>query len=405
MVKVNREFIFSSESVTEGHPDKVADQIVDAILDNIIAKDPECRVAAECFIKTGFVVIGGEISTKVYCDIPRVARETIKKIGYNDSDPYIGFNGDTCGVLTSIDEQSADIACGVNKEDPMEQGAGDQGIMFGYACKQVNEELLPYLEEDYMPLPIVFAHMLTKRLAESRKNNELDFLRPDGKSQVTVMYDEHGVPKRITTVVVSTHHKPDVERKRLVEAIEEEIINKVLPPSLMNPRPQILINPTGRFVIGGPRADSGLSGRKLIVDTYGGWSRFGGGAFSGKDPSKVDRSGTYMARYAAKNIVAAGLADEIEIQVAYAIGEPRPVSIFFETFGTEKKDSYLKAIDEILHDPDFFDFRPRAIIEKLDLLKPRYSATACYGHFGRREDSFTWERLDMVEKIKEKCVD
>ncbi len=380
------DYLFTSESVTEGHPDKVADQISDAILDAIIAEDKNCRVACETLVTTGMAIVSGEITTDCYVHIPDIIRETIKEIGYNSSD--MGFDWKTCAVLTTIDKQSPDIAMGVNKRG-LDQGAGDQGLMFGYACRETDV---------YMPMSIYYAHKLTKRLSYVRNSGILDFLRPDGKSQVTIEY-EHKKPKRVEAIVVSSQHTPDVKYEVIREGIIEEVIKKVIPDGLMDKNTKIYINPTGRFVLGGPMADTGLTGRKIIVDTYGGVGSHGGGAFSGKDPSKVDRSGSYMARYVAKNIVAAGLADEVEVQVAYAIGVAQPVSLMINTFGTYKiPPEKLKQI--VL---DTFDFRPRAIIENLDLLKPIYKKTAAYGHFGRELPEFTWEKLDKVEILKEKA--
>ena len=380
------DYLFTSESVTEGHPDKVADQISDAILDAIIAQDKNCRVACETLVTTGLAIVSGEITTDCYVDIPEVIRNTIKEIGYNSS--HMGFDWKTCGVLTTIDKQSPDIAMGVNKEG-LDQGAGDQGLMFGYACKETDV---------YMPMPIYFAHKLTKRLSYVRNSGILDFLRPDGKSQVTVEY-EHKKPKRVEAIVVSSQHTPDVKYEVIREGIIEEVINKVIPENLIDKNTKIYVNPTGRFVLGGPLADTGLTGRKIIVDTYGGVGSHGGGAFSGKDPSKVDRSGSYMARYVAKNIVAAGLADEVEVQVAYAIGVAEPVSLMINTYGTYKIEP--KKLKEIVLDT--FDFRPRAIIENLDLLRPIYKKTAAYGHFGRELPEFTWEKLDKVDELRDKA--
>ena len=380
------DYLFTSESVTEGHPDKVADQISDAILDAIIAEDKNCRVACETLVTTGMAIVSGEITTDCYVHIPDIIRETIKEIGYNSSD--MGFDWKTCAVLTTIDKQSPDIAMGVNKEG-LDQGAGDQGLMFGYACKETDV---------YMPMPIYYAHRLTKRLSYVRNSGILDFIRPDGKSQVTIEY-EHKKPKRVEAIVVSSQHTPDVKYEVIKEGIIEEVIKKVIPVDLMDKNTKIFINPTGRFVLGGPMADTGLTGRKIIVDTYGGVGSHGGGAFSGKDPSKVDRSGSYMARYVAKNIVAAGLADEVEVQVAYAIGVAQPVSLMINTFGTYKiPPEKLKKI--VL---ETFDFRPRAIIENLNLLRPIYKKTAAYGHFGRELPEFTWEKLDKVEELKDRA--
>jgi S-adenosylmethionine synthetase len=374
-------FLFTSESVTEGHPDKVADQISDAILDAIIKDDPRGRVACECLVTTGLAFIAGEITTECYVEMPKIVRETIKEIGYNDS--AMGFDWETCAIMTSIDQQSPDIARGVNGE---EQGAGDQGLMVGYACNETPE---------LMPMPIAFAHALTKRLAYVRKTHILDFLRPDGKSQVTVQYID-GKPKRVDCVVIAAQHTPDVKNDVLREGIIEEVIKHVIPEGLMDKDTKYYINTTGRFVTGGPLADCGMTGRKIIVDTYGGQGRHGGGAFSGKDPSKVDRSSSYMARHVAKNIVAAGLADLCEIQVAYTIGRAEPVSIMLDTRGTGKipPDKLAKIVTEI------FDFRPARIIQYLDLLRPIYKKTACYGHFGRNEPEFTWEQTNRVDELK-----
>jgi len=374
-------FLFTSESVTEGHPDKVADQISDAVLDAIIKDDPRGRVACECLVTTGLVFIAGEITTECYVEMPKIARETIKEIGYNDS--AMGFDWETCAIMTSIDQQSPDIARGVNSE---EQGAGDQGLMVGYACNETPE---------LMPMTIAFAHALTKRLAYVRKNNILDFLRPDGKSQVTVQYID-GKPQRVDCVVIAAQHTPDVKTEVLREGIIEEVIKRVVPEGLMDKNTKYYINTTGRFVTGGPLADCGMTGRKIIVDTYGGQGRHGGGAFSGKDPSKVDRSSSYMARHGAKNIVAAGLADLCEIQIAYTIGKAEPVSIMLDTRGTGKipPDKLAKIVNEI------FDFRPARIIQYLDLLRPIYKKTACYGHFGRNEPEFTWEQTNRVDDLK-----
>jgi S-adenosylmethionine synthetase len=383
------DFIFTSESVSEGHPDKVADQISDAVLDAIIGQDPKSRVACESLVTTGIVFIAGEITTNAIVDYAKIARETIKEIGYNDS--AMGFDWETCAVLTSIDKQSPDISPGVTEGEGLfkEQGAGDQGLMFGYACTDTTE---------LMPMPIILAHKLTMKLADVRKNGVLDFLRPDSKSQVSVRYIDDR-PVHIDTVVVSSQHTPEVSYEAIREGITEEVIRKVVPAELMDDKTRILINPTGRFVVGGPMGDCGLTGRKIIVDTYGGQGSHGGGAFSGKDPSKVDRSASYMGRYVAKNLVAAGLCTKCEVQVAYAIGVAEPVSVMVNTFGTGKIPT--KRIAEIVR--EVFDLRPRAIIEQLDLLRPIYRKTAAYGHFGRNLPEFTWERTDKVDILREKA--
>ncbi|MBD3331119.1 methionine adenosyltransferase [Candidatus Peregrinibacteria bacterium] len=371
-------YLFTSESVTEGHPDKIADQISDAILDDILSQDIDSRVACETLVSTGLVLVSGEIRTKAYADIPKIARNTIKEIGYTDA--IYGFDYKACSVLTAIDEQSPDIAMGV---DP--GGAGDQGMMIGFACDEIQE---------LMPMPIMYSHKLTRRLAEIRKNKTLDYLRPDGKSQVTVEYED-GKPKRIHTVVISTQHGPEVEQEEIGSDIIEQVIKPVC-GDLLDDKTIYHINPTGRFIIGGPPGDCGLTGRKIIVDTYGGMGRHGGGCFSGKDCTKVDRSGAYMARYAAKNIVAAGLASRCELQVAYAIGVKDPVSIFVETFGTGKLAD--EKLVEIVSEN--FDFSPKGIIETLNLRRPIFKATAAYGHFGRTEDTISWEKTDKAEKLK-----
>jgi len=383
------DFLFTSESVSEGHPDKVADQISDAILDAILAQDPKSRVACETLVTTGMAMIAGEITTNARIDYPDVVRQTIKEIGYGDS--AMGFDWETCAVLTSIDRQSPDISQGVSEGEGMfqEQGAGDQGLMFGYACNETPE---------LMPMPIMFAHKLTKRLADVRKSGLLPFLRPDSKSQVSIQYI-NDKPIRVDAVVVSSQHTPDVAYDTLKEAIIEEVVRKIIPEGLLDEKTKYFINPTGRFVVGGPMGDCGLTGRKIIVDTYGGQGSHGGGAFSGKDPSKVDRSASYMARYVAKNLVAAGLADKCEVQVAYAIGVAEPVSVMINTFGTGKIPS--NDIARIARDE--FDMRPRAIIEQLDLLRPIYRKTAAYGHFGRELPEFTWERKDRVESLRKRA--
>jgi S-adenosylmethionine synthetase len=377
-------YLFTSESVGEGHPDKVCDAISDAVLDACLEQDPLSRVACETFCKTGFVIVGGEITTKARVDFGRIARETIKEIGYTSSS--MGFDWESCGVLTAIEPQSPDISQGVTEGEGMfkEQGAGDQGLMFGYAVDETPE---------LMPAPLMYAHKLMRRTTEVRKSGKVDFLRPDAKSQVTLEYDDEDRPVRIETVVLSTQHSPDVKYKQLKEAIMELVIKKSLPKALIDNKTKYFINPTGRFVIGGPHGDAGLTGRKIIVDSYGGAGRHGGGAFSGKDPSKVDRSAAYYARYVAKNIVASGLARKTEVQVAYAIGVAKPVSVHINTFGTGKvPDTKLSA-----YITENFDMRPRAIVEQLDLLRPIYRPTAAYGHFGRPE--FTWEKTDRAAEL------
>jgi S-adenosylmethionine synthetase len=377
-------YLFTSESVSEGHPDKVADQISDAILDAIIEQDPRARVACETMVNTGMAILSGEVTTNAWVDIPEIVRGTIKRIGYESS---MGFDWESCAVLTAIGKQSADIAQGVDRSEELEQGAGDQGMMFGYATNET---------EELMPMPISLAHRLMRRQAEVRRSGRLPWLRPDAKSQVTVRY-EGGKAIGIDTVVVSTQHSPEIEYKRLQQAVIEEIIKPVLPADWLDKNTKYHINPTGRFVIGGPVGDCGLTGRKIIVDTYGGMARHGGGAFSGKDPSKVDRSAAYAARYVAKNIVAAGLAERCELQIAYAIGVAKPVSVHVETFGTGRLPD--EKIAELVR--SHFDLRPRAIIKELDLLRPIYTPTAAYGHFGRSEPTFTWERTNKAQALRE----
>jgi len=373
------EFLFTSESVSEGHPDKIADQISDAILDELLSKDPHARVACETMVTTGYAVVAGEITTNCYIEVPKIVRRTIQEIGYSHSN--MGFDFETCGVLVSFDQQSKDIAQGVDKE-----GAGDQGMMFGYASNETKE---------LMPMPVMYAHKLVRKLAELRKKGVLPYLRPDSKSQVSVRY-KNNKPVAIETVVISSQHDSEVKNKQLRDEITEMVINKVIPEKYRQKKIKIHINPTGRFVVGGPHGDCGLTGRKIIVDTYGGFSRHGGGAFSGKDPSKVDRSAAYMARYIAKNLVAAKIADRCEVQLAYAIGVADPVSIFVETFGT------CKINPDILEDliRSHFLLKPTGIIKSLDLKKPRYRKTAAYGHFGRTEKEFTWEKTDKAKALK-----
>ncbi len=385
----NETFFFTSESVTEGHPDKVADAISDAILDAILEKDTNGRVACETLVTTGLAFIAGEITTSCYVDMPEIIRNTIRDIGYHSS--QMGFDWQTCSVITSIDQQSSDIAQGVNIGEGLfkEQGAGDQGLMFGYATDETPE---------LMPMPIMYAHKLSKRLATVRKNGALDFLRPDGKTQVTIEY-ENGNPKRIDTIVIAAQHKPHISYEDLKEAIIEEVIKKVVPKALTDGDTRYFINATGKFVVGGPMGDCGLTGRKIIVDTYGGQGSHGGGCFSGKDPSKVDRSGSYMARHIAKNIVAAGLAKKCEIQIAYSIGVAQPVSVMIDFMGTGIIPKVR--VQEIVN--DVFDLRPAAIIEYLDLLRPIYKKTSAYGHFGRNEPEFTWEKTNMIDMLREKA--
>ncbi len=382
-------FIFTSESVSEGHPDKVADQISDGILDAILAQDPKARVACETMVTTGMAVIAGEITTSACINYAEIVRNTIRGIGYTDSG--MGFDADTCAVLVSLDRQSPDISQGVSEGEGLhkEQGAGDQGLMFGYACNESKE---------LMPLPIKLAHQLVEKLAAIRKSGELHFLRPDSKSQVSVEYAD-GKPSRVDTVVISTQHSPDVSHAEIEQHVIEKVVKAVIPAELLDDNTRYFINPTGRFVVGGPMGDCGLTGRKIIVDTYGGMGRHGGGAFSGKDPSKVDRSAAYMGRYVAKNLVASGLCERCEVQVAYAIGVAEPVSITINSFGTGKVSEQRLA--ELVR--EVFDMRPRAIIEQLDLLRPIYQKTAAYGHFGRELPEFTWERTDKAAALKQKA--
>jgi S-adenosylmethionine synthetase len=393
---ISPKLFFTSESVTEGHPDKICDQVSDAVLDAIIAQDADARVACECATTTGLIIVMGEITTSAQVDIAKVARETIRDIGYTRA--KYGFDWETCGVIVSIKEQSADIAMGVDRaleaktgemsdEDIEAIGAGDQGMMIGFACNETPE---------LMPMPIMLAHKLTKQLAHVRKNGALPYLRPDGKSQVTVEY-QYGVPKRVDTVVVSTQHAPEVEQSKIQADVYERIVKYVVPDGMLDEKTKVYVNPTGRFVTGGPLGDAGLTGRKIIVDTYGGLARHGGGAFSGKDPTKVDRSAAYMARYIAKNLVAAGIADRLELQVSYAIGVARPLSSMIETFGTGKISD--ERIVELIN--EHFDLRPAAIIRDLDLRRPIYKATAAYGHFGRDDIDAPWERIDKAELLRD----
>ncbi|MFD1418155.1 methionine adenosyltransferase [Companilactobacillus keshanensis] len=398
---MSKNYLFTSESVSEGHPDKVADQISDSILDAILEKDKNARVACETTVTTGLVLVVGEISTSAYVDIQSVVRNTIKEIGYDGTNP--GFDGNSCAVLVALDEQSPDIAQGVDDAlekrgndtdyDPLDQiGAGDQGFVFGFATNETKE---------YMPLPISLAHKLMRKTAEVRKNNTIDYLMPDAKSQVTIEYDENDKPVRVDTIVLSTQHKEEATLEQVQKDIKKYVIDEVVPKSLIDDKTKFLINPTGRFVIGGPEGDSGLTGRKVIVDTYGGFARHGGGAFSGKDATKVDRSASYAARYIAKNLVAAGIADKCEIQIAYAIGVARPVSIHVDTFGTSdySEEQIVACINKN------FDLRPLGIIEMLDLQRPIYKKTAAYGHFGRTDIDLPWEKLDKVDDIKSSLKD
>ncbi len=381
---MSNDFIFTSESVSEGHPDKVADQISDAVVDALLAQDPKSRIACETMVKTGMVILAGEITTDAWVDTEELVRNVLCEIGYDNGE--VGFDGKTCAVLNAIGKQSADIAMGVDDSDNHEQGAGDQGLMFGYASNETDV---------LMPAPITFSHRLVERQAEIRKNNTLPWLRPDAKSQITFRYENHK-PVAIDAVVLSTQHSPEIGGKQLEEAVMDEIILPILPKEWLHSGTKYFINPTGQFIIGGPVGDCGLTGRKIIVDTYGGMARHGGGAFSGKDPSKVDRSAAYMARYVAKNVVAAGLAERCEVQLSYAIGVAEPTSVAIETFGTGKIAE--DRLEEIVR--EHFDLRPKGLIAQLDLLQPIYRKTATYGHFGRTEDSFSWEKIDKVEALR-----
>jgi len=376
--------LFTSESVTEGHPDKVCDQISDAILDDLINQDPKSRVACETLVTTGLVLIAGEITSEGYCEFQKVVRDTVKEIGYTRA--KYGFDYQTCSVISTIHEQSRDIARGVDETEDHEQGAGDQGLMFGYACRET---------EELMPMPIMLAHKLVRRLSQVRRENILDYLRPDGKSQVTVEY-EGSTPRRVEAVVVAAQHNPEVKMSDLREDIKRVVIKEIIPAEMFDKDTKVFINETGRFEQGGPLADSGVTGRKIIVDTYGGVGSHGGGCFSGKDPTKVDRSGSYMARYVAKNLVSAGFADKLEVQMAYAIGVAQPVSLMVDSFGTAKiSEDKIKELIQA-----HFDLSPRGMIKTLDLLRPIYKKTACYGHFGRTEKEFTWERVDKADSLK-----
>jgi len=377
-------YFFTSESVTEGHPDKICDQISDAILDDLIHQDSHSRVACETLVTTGLVLIAGEISSEGYCEFQKVVRDTVKEIGYTDAE--YGFDYETCCVISSIHEQSPDIARGVDDTEDHEQGAGDQGLMFGYACRET---------EEFMPMPIMLAHKLVRRLAQVRKKNILQYLRPDGKSQVTIEYKDQK-PRRVDAVVIAAQHDDIIKMNDLRKDIQREVIMKVIPPEMMDKNTAIYINETGRFEQGGPLADTGITGRKIIVDTYGGVGSHGGGCFSGKDPTKVDRSGSYMARYVAKNLVAGGIADKLEVQIAYAIGVPRPVSIMVDSFGTAKIDE--DKIKDLIR--AHFNLSPKGMIKTLDLLRPIFKKTSCYGHFGRTEKEFTWEKLDKAEELR-----